>query len=177
MKKFYVLLILFLIVFVFSVSATTYVKAYSPITLEDYEPAQIHRCYGFDAFGDIAIISTTTSNLLQVTAYCYSGYYTFTHDEWSSDVYEGQGYTENYSMGDHTEYHYGSSKISVYNRYPLSVMVPPDAILLCASQADINISYPSGGYIEGVVTGRFNPPPGFSPLGSTYFTATADINF
>lgn len=176
MKKFYLLLILPLIVFVFSASAIN-ADAYSPITLEGYEPAQVHRCYGFDAFGNIAIISNTTSNLLQVKAYYYSGYYTFTHDEWSSDVYEGQGHTDNYSMGDHTEYHYSSSEISVYNRYPLSVLLSPNAILLCASQADINISYPSGGYIEGVVTGRFNPPPGFSPLGSTYFTATADINF
>ncbi len=156
-RMFLFVLVLFLIVFSTSVSN---VNAYSPITLEDNEPAQVHRCYGLDAFGFPVVISNTTSNILKVTAYYYWGDYTFTHDEWSSDVYDGTAYTDNYSMGDHTEYHYGSSKISVYNRYPFTppYIIPTNAIILCSNQADINISYPSGGYIEGVVTGRFNPP-------------------
>lgn len=175
-RKIALTLIIFISLMLFA-AKTGSVNAYSQITLQDYESAQVHRCYGIDPLGFPAVISNTASNLLQVKAYYYGGYYTFIHDEWSSDVYDGVDYTDNFSFGDHTEYHHGSSTQNVYNRYPLPVLVSPNTILLCASQADINISYSTGGYIEGIVTGRFKVPEDFSPITSTYFTETATISF
>ncbi len=175
MKKISVILLILLFLSYLSISGK--VSAYSQITLQDYEPQQVHRCYGISQDGMVNILSNTASNLLKVKAWYYGGYYTFVHDEWNSVVYD-IGYTDpNFSFGDHTEYHYQSSEENIYNRYPLPGMYQ-GGILLCASQADIDISYPTGGYIEGFVTGRFYPlPPGFSPFTSTYFTETATINF
>ena len=162
----------------FVTTKTDSVNAYSQITLQDYEPAQIHRCVIISDYSRaIEVISNTASNLLSVKAYYYQGYYTFTHDEWSSDVTDGVYYTYNYSFGDHTEYHYGSSAQNIYNRYQLPVIIPVNTILLCASQADVDISYPTGGYVEGVVSGSFKMPPGFHPLLTGIFTETAVIDF
>jgi len=153
------------------------VSAYQrPVTLQDYEPAQLHRSLVLTEFG-FQIVSNTTSNLLTVKGFYDNGYYTFTHDEWSSIVNPPTGYTDNFSFGKSVEYHYGSLKFTSNNRYPLCVMYPSDAILLCNSQADNNITLPSGGYIEAIVQGRFIGSSDYTPMDSGGFEATSIINF
>jgi hypothetical protein len=131
--------------------------------------------------GGLMIISNVSHNTLTAYSYGYAGVYSFSSDDWCCIVTTStpSGCTDHYSAGNMTQYYDPSSgqTTNITNRQTYQVLMSPDWILLGASTANIIVNCAAGGHVSGSVIGRFSPPDGFSPLGSTFFNKLTTISF
>jgi len=175
MKK--LIWILILSILISNLTYFRYALSYSNVTFQKQE-YQHHYCWGIWSNGVPGCLVNTTKNTLISKAIAYAGIYNFYYDDWSSIVTYTGGYTDNWSLGDHTEYfdQVSNQYWNIYDRIPYNVWLSPDWILLCAGTANFNIGCTSG-YVKGSVMGRFIIPVEFNPNGSPIFTAWTKIDF
>jgi hypothetical protein len=174
MKK---LLLVFFIVSI--VTLTILQSAVSADTTFSKSENQTHYCYGF--WGNTpTYITNVTSNSLSATARIYNGTYYFYADDWCAIVTTTNGVTSYWHSSGETIYYNNSSGQTTYvtQRTPYSVLLSPDWILLCANKGSMTgaIGVPHG-YVKGSVLGQFDPPDDFTPLSTTLFEASTQINF